>query len=66
MRDINRIPKILERLQQIWEKHPDLRLSQLLVNLQTFKNDDLYYKEDEAFIKMIEEFYEAGSDVPKL
>ena len=31
MRDIKRIPKILEELEQIWKENPDYRLGQLLV-----------------------------------
>jgi len=31
MRDLQRIPKILSTLERIWQKNPDLRLTQLLV-----------------------------------
>lgn len=30
MRDPNRIPIIISKLQSLWEKNPDLRLTQLL------------------------------------
>lgn len=30
MRDKNRIPKILQELQEVWVKNPDLRLGQIL------------------------------------
>ena len=33
MRNPNRIPKILRRLQDIWERNPDLRLGQLIGNV---------------------------------
>jgi uncharacterized protein YihD (DUF1040 family) len=32
MRDPKRIPKVLERIREIWERNPDLRLAQLVVN----------------------------------
>jgi hypothetical protein len=32
MRDPARIPRILEAIWKVWERHPDLRLTQLLVN----------------------------------
>ena len=33
MRDPNRIPKVLEAVQKFWEKNPDWRLGQLLINV---------------------------------
>ncbi len=60
MRDPKRIPKILERLQKIWEKNPDMRLGQLIENV--FPNTDYdyissYYLEDAKFIRTLENFY---------
>jgi len=60
MRDIKRIPKILERLRKVWEQHPDMRLSQLIENVYPntpYDHIEAYYVEDEAFIKSIEDFY---------
>jgi len=54
MRDPKRIPKILKRLQKVWNKNPDLRLAQLLGNVW---RGDPYYVEDEKFITEIEELY---------
>ncbi len=31
MRDPKRIPEVLESIRQVWERHPDLRLGQLIV-----------------------------------
>ena len=31
MRDIKRIPKMLEAIRDVWEEHPDLRLGQLIM-----------------------------------
>jgi uncharacterized protein YihD (DUF1040 family) len=53
MRDPTRIPRILARLQAVWEKHPDMRLGQLIVNAAGV---DPFYIEDEKLAYMIEEF----------
>ena len=55
MRDPNRIPIVLNRLQAVWKKYPDLRLGQLITNV--FRSDSLYYLEDDRLIDIIEEFY---------
>lgn len=34
MRDVNRIPKIIDLIQRIWIKQPDTRFNQLMHNLQ--------------------------------
>lgn len=53
-RDPKRIPKILKRLWLVWEKNPDLRLSQLIQNV--FPNG-AYHIEDEVLISALEKFY---------
>lgn len=55
MREPNRIDIILKRLEKVWKKYPDLRLSQLIVNV--YSSDLNYYIEDEDFIENIEEYY---------
>ena len=55
MRDINRIDLILDRLEILWKKHPDLRLGQLILNV--LQDPALYYVEDEQLIDLLEEFY---------
>ncbi len=54
MRDPNRISQILEELQRIWQKYPDLRLGQLLGNA----SDELilYYVEDDDLIAQLKKF----------
>ena len=54
MRDPDRIPVILERLQKVWEKYPDLRFGQLVLNVL---RNDFYYVEDEELVSRIELFY---------
>lgn len=59
MRDINRIPKICKELEELWLKHPDFRLGQLILNAFSFKGDSsLYGIEDEDLIKKLKELYE--------
>lgn len=40
MRDSKRIPRILGKMQQLWEKSPDLRFGQLFYNLE----HQMFYK----------------------
>ena len=58
MRDPKRISRILEVIKTIWEKNPDLRLGQLLLNCHYPHCDDLYYVEDEQLEKTIKEVYD--------
>ena len=55
MRSIDRIPNILAKLSKIWEKYPDLRLGQLLLNC--FSDPLLYYIEDDKLIESLESYY---------
>lgn len=65
MRNINRIPKILFEIQSIWEKHPDLRLGQLIFNALNYNNDGLFYIEDEDLIDRLKEDDKENSDENK-
>lgn len=55
MRDPNRIPRIIEKLQRFWEQNPDLRLGQLIDNAKyscpQASKSDIFCVEDD----MIEE-----------
>lgn len=50
MRDPNRIPDVLRALGLLWQKYPDLRLGQLLLNF-----DVAYYTEDDVVLALLEE-----------
>ena len=47
MRDPERIPRILEKIGELWATYPDLRLGQLVVNLVKH-TEEVYDVEDEA------------------
>jgi len=58
MRDPNRIHGILEDLERLWKKYPDLRLGQLLENAKygltgEVEMRDLFYLEDEELISIL-------------
>ena len=58
MRDINRIPQILNDIKRIWELVPDIRLGQLLLNAVDHDETLLFYIEDQDLIdKMYHEIY---------
>lgn len=61
MRDPKRIPIILKQLEDLWMKHPDLRLGQLILNVFSLHNGidaRVYNMEDEDFIREIKKDYE--------
>jgi len=49
MRDPNRIPEVLDLIKQLWEKYPDWRLGQLIVNVSD--TNDVFYVEDDRVVK---------------
>ena len=48
MREPQRIPKVLNDVQRVWEAFPDLRLGQLLLNV--IPETQLYYMEDDELV----------------
>lgn len=61
MRDAKRIDKVLDTIKKVWEKHPDLRLGQLICNV--FENPSLYYIEDEKLAECLVQYYKLDEDV---
>jgi len=55
MRDPERIAPILELIKEIWEKCPDLRLTQLIMNALRL-NQDPYYIEDDDLLKALQKY----------
>lgn len=56
MRNPNRIPVILRKIEAIWKANPELRLGQLIVNVIDSKY--LYEVGDEILIDLIEQLYD--------
>jgi hypothetical protein len=52
MRNVTRIRPLMERLIAVWERHPDLRLGQIVSNASPER--DSFSIEDEALIRSIE------------
>lgn len=61
-RDPKRIQVVLGKIQKIWEKHPDLRFGQLIINFCSYldqKKIHFYGIEDDEFIREFEKFYDS-------
>ena len=63
MRNPKRIKNILRNIEVIWEKYPQLRLGQLLMNADSYGT--LYYLEDEELIRKLQGFYEIQKEKKK-
>ena len=54
MRDKNRIQKILNLLKELWQKNPDQRFGQLLINLGIVRDGfETWQKEDDILEKYL-------------
>jgi uncharacterized protein YihD (DUF1040 family) len=58
MRNPERIDRILDNIREIWKQNPDLRLMQLLLNINL--SADPYYIEDDILEKELE-YYKKNS-----
>jgi len=54
MRDPARIDRILSLVRKIWVKHPDLRLTQLIMNALAINSDPYYIEDDDLELSLIE------------
>jgi uncharacterized protein YihD (DUF1040 family) len=57
MRDPARIPEILKLVEEAWVKYPDLRLGQLLGNLEAYLLENIYYVEDTIIAEALKIVY---------
>lgn len=56
MRDVNRIPMLMWKLQEYWMRNPDLRLGQMMgIAGKRLDLDDIWNVEDEELIEAIVE-----------
>ena len=55
MRDKNRIPEILEKLEEVWVANPDCRLGQLLMVAVRPENPcpEMFYVEDDTLLEKL-------------
>lgn len=52
MRDPERIKPFLERVEELWQLHPDLRFGQI-INLMITDNKDPFYMEEDEWLSRI-------------
>lgn len=57
MRDVNRIQPFLSELEKHWNEVPDWRFGQLLVNVLSNADRDLFFYEDDEFLKLFEDYF---------
>ncbi|MHA2279772.1 MAG: hypothetical protein ACXAC5_02595 [Promethearchaeota archaeon] len=55
-RHLDRIPKVLKEIEELWRKVPDLRLGQFLENCSGSELK-LYYMEDDVLLKKLQTMY---------
>ena len=61
MRNPKRIPRILSLIQELWQRYPDMRLGQLIVNVSPTHEQYLFYAEDETLEQGLD-YFKAMSD----
>ena len=54
MRNVDRIPEVLNQLEKFWKLFPDWRFMQLINNIQRAYGNDMFYVEDDKFKELIE------------
>ena len=54
MRDPERIPRVLEKVAELWRMYPDWRLGQLLANVASWRDTDVWDMEDDELAEEIE------------
>lgn len=60
-RDPKRIKEILTRLEEVWQKYPDLRFCQLTESITYKYYENLFNLEDDKFLILLNEFDERHS-----
>lgn len=58
----DRIDRILEKLGKAWHKTPDLRLGQLLINIDSALEKHLFYTEDAQFEEFLDHWIKLLED----
>lgn len=57
MRNLDRIPEILKELEEFWKQNPDLRLGQIIANLnyEIMGCNDPFYLEDKDLLELLKQ-----------
>ena len=56
MRDPNRIKPFLSEIEKVWNKVPDWRFGQFMVNWLMYLEKDHFYYEDDKMLKELKNF----------
>ena len=56
MRDPKRIKRILEMIEECWNKYPDQRFTQLLINLGLMEDGTKWHYEDDELEEGLKEY----------
>jgi hypothetical protein len=54
MRDPDRIPTVLKRIEELWQQHPDWRLGQLIANVAAWRETDVWDLEEDELTEEID------------
>lgn len=54
MRDPGRIPQVLEKVAELWRMYPDWRLGQLVANVASWRDTDIWDIEEDELAEEIE------------
>lgn len=60
MRDPKRIKPFCEKIEEVWNKYPDLRFCQLIKIISINYNTDFFYIEDEKIEKQLDKIIEGN------
>jgi len=59
-RDPERIDRVIDALRELWHRHPDYRLTQLVVNLTGKVAPEVFSFEDEPFERQLRRWLDHG------
>lgn len=54
MRDPDRIPHVLEKVAELWRTYPDWRLGQLVANIASWRDTDVWEIEEDELVDEID------------
>ena len=63
MRNPDRIPIIIKKLEQVWKEVPEWRLGQVISNLQGPGPQDVFFLEDNEWEEILDRFLNEVKDI---